>query len=348
MRIGLDLRYWDTRSNAAQLALAEEAERLGYTTVWVAEAFGSDAVSALGWLAAHTRHIGIGSAVLQMPARSPAATAMAAATLDALSEGRFRLGLGVSGPQVSEGWYGERFRSPLNRTREYLDVVRMALRREEVRYSGERYVLPLPDGPGKAIRLDMQPVRRAVPVYLGAMGPRNLELTGELADGWLPLFFSADHAQQQIAHVRKGAARAGRTLDGFDVAPVVPLVPGDDWERCAELVRHDIALYVGGMGSLEKNFYYDQAARLGFAAAAAEIRDKFLAGDRRGAMEAVPVELIDSTSLLGPMERIADRIRHYADAGVTTLTVAPYHPEAAGAVAALRTAADAMVHAGVV
>jgi F420-dependent oxidoreductase-like protein len=347
VRIGVNLRYWDTRGNAAQSALVEEAERLGYAVVWVAEAFGTDAVSALGWIAGRTSRIGIGSAVLQMPARNPTATAMAAATLDSLSGGRFRLGLGVSGPQVSEGWFGVRFPAPLARTREYVEIVRMVLRRDQVDYRGEHYSLPLPESSGKVISLNTHPVRQSIPTYLGAMGPRNLELTGEIADGWLPLFFSVEHAAEQIAHLSKGAAVAGRSLDEIDIAPSIPLVPGEDWRRCSDLVRPDAAFYLGGMGSREKNFYNQQAERMGFGAEAAEIRERFLSGDRRGAMAAVPLDLIDGTSLLGSKERIADRIRQYADIGVTTLTVAPYPADTSAAVASLRTAAEAAELAGV-
>ncbi len=346
MRLGLNLGYWRAGKGAETLALAKEADTLGYSVVWVAEAYGSDAATVLSWIAAQTSSVDIGSAVLQIPARTPAATAMTAATLDTLSGGRFRLGLGVSGPQVSEGWHGVRFTAPLGRTREYVDIVRMALRRERVRYEGEHFQLPLPDGPGKALTLTMHPVRERIPTYLAAIGPGNLELTGEIADGWLPVFFSPEHAATQLDHVAAGAARAGRSLADLDIAPTVPLVPGDDWTVCADSVRAYAALYLGGMGSREKNFYNRLAVRMGFADAAAEVQERYLAKDYEGAMAAVPLEFLDATSLLGPVERIAERMTAFAEAGVTTLGVLPFvAPE--NAPAALRTALEALEKAGV-
>ncbi len=344
MRLGLNLGYWGAGNDPANLALAKQADELGYAVVWAAEAYGSDAVSVLSWIAAQTSRIDVGAAVLQIPARTPAMTAMTAATLDTLSGGRFRLGLGVSGPQVSEGWHGVRFASPVSRTREYAGIVRTALRRERLKFEGEHFTLPLPDGPGKALRLTVRPARKHIPLYLAAIGPKNLELAGEIADGWLPVFFSPSHAGEQLAHVRAGAERAGRTLDGFDVVPSVPLVPGDDWRTCADAVRGYAALYLGGMGSKEKNFYNRLACRMGFAAEAAEVQEKYLAGDRVGAMAAVPPEFLDATSLLGPKERIAEKMKEYAEAGVTTLSVSPYTPEPAEA---LRTAVEALELAGV-
>jgi F420-dependent oxidoreductase-like protein len=277
-------------------------------------------------------------------------TAMTAATLDTPSGGRFRLGLGVSGPQVSEGWHGVRFGSPLGRTREYVDIVRAALRRERVRYDGEHFRLPLPDGPGEALALTVHPVREHIPIYLAASGPRNRDLTGrnEVArtDGWRPVFFSPDRAGEQLAQIRSGAEQAGRSPDGVDVVPTVPLVPGDDWRTCADNARAHSALYIGGMGSREKYFYNQLAVRMGFEAEAAEVQEEYLAKDYAGAMAAVPLEFIDATSLLGPKERIADRMTVFAEAGVTTLTVAPYLPDPASA-RALRTAVEALELAGV-
>ncbi|MBE8525736.1 LLM class F420-dependent oxidoreductase [Amycolatopsis sp. H6(2020)] len=344
MRLGLNLGYWGAGNDPANLALAKQADDLGYAVVWAAEAYGSDAVTVLSWIAAQTSRIDVGAAVLQIPARTPAMTAMTAATLDTLSGGRFRLGLGVSGPQVSEGWHGVRFASPVSRTREYASIVRTALRRERLKFEGEHFTLPLPDGPGKALRLTVRPARKHIPLYLAAIGPKNLELAGEIADGWLPVFFSPSHAGEQLAHVRAGAERAGRTLDGFDVVPSVPLVPGDDWRTAADAVRGYAALYLGGMGSKEKNFYNRLACRMGFAAEAAEVQEKYLAGDRVGAMAAVPAEFLDATSLLGPKERIAEKMTEYAESGVTTLSVSPYTPEPAEA---LRTAVEALELAGV-
>src|SRR5262249_22852314 len=223
MRLGLNLGYWGAGNDAENLALAREADKLGFAVAWAAEAYGSDAPTVLAWVAAQTERIDVGSAVMQIPARSPAMAAMTAATLDTLSGGRFRLGLGVSGPQVSEGWHGVRFDKPLGRTREYVEIVRKALRRERLRYAGEHYTLPLPDGPDKALTLTVHPAREHIPVYLAAIGPKNIELAGEIADGWLALFLSPEHAAESLRHVAAGRAKAGATMDGFDVVPTVPV-----------------------------------------------------------------------------------------------------------------------------
>ena len=320
MRLGVNLGYWSTADDARDgVRLAQEADALGYSVAWAAEAYGSDVVTVLTWVAAQTTSIDVGSGIMQIPARSPAMTAMTAASLDALSGGRFRLGIGVSGPQVSEGWHGVRYDKPLARTREYVAVVRQALTRERLTAPGPHYPLPLPDGPGKALKLIVHPVRESIPLYLAAVGPKNLELTGEIADGWLAVFFSPDHAGEHLAHIAKG--RGDRGLDGFDVVPTVPMVVGDDVATCAEPIRAYAALYVGGMGSREQNFYNALARRMGYEEAAQEVQDRYLARDYAGAMAAVPLEFIDSTSLLGPKERIAERMRAFADSGVTTLTL---------------------------
>jgi len=347
VRLGLNLGYWGAGNDPSNLELAKQADELGYAVVWAAEAYGSDAVTVLSWIAARTSRIDVGSAVLQIPARTPAMTAMTAATLDTLSGGRFRLGLGVSGPQVSEGWHGVRFTSPLGRTREYAEIVRKALRREVVRFEGDHFTLPLPDGPGKALRLTAHPTRKDIPLYLAAIGPKNLALTGEIADGWLPVFFSPQHAGEQLGQIREGAMKAGRLLDDFDVVPTVPMVVGDDWKTCADAVRSYAALYIGGMGSREKNFYNQLACRMGFEAEAAEVQERYLARDLVGARAAVPLEFIDATSLLGPKERIAERMAEFARAGVTTLSVSPTFGEPGAAPVALRTAVEALELAGV-
>jgi F420-dependent oxidoreductase-like protein len=348
MRLGLSLGYqtaWTTPAD--HLAFAQEAERLGYSVVWAAEAYGSDSPSILAWIAGQTTRIDVGSAVMQIPARAPAATAMTAATIDTLSGGRFRLGLGVSGPQVSEGWYGVRFAKPLARTREYVEIVRRVLRRETLVYQGEHYTLPLPDGPGKALRLSFHPPRADIPIYLAAVGPRNVELAGEIADGWLAIFFAPDAAAEQLAAVAAGRARAGRTIEGFDIVPSVPVVVGDDVAACAELVRWYAALYIGGMGSREQNFYNQLAVRMGYADAARKVQDLYLAKRHRDAAAAVPLEFIDRTSLLGPPERIADRMAAYAEAGVTTLSVTLFAGDRDSGIATLRTVADALERSGV-
>jgi F420-dependent oxidoreductase-like protein len=346
VQLGLNLGYWGAGNDEANLALAEEADRLGFAVVWAAEAWGSDVVSVLGFVAARTTRVGVGSAVMQIPARTPAMTAMTAATLDALSGGRFRLGLGVSGPQVSEGWHGVRFDKPLGRTREYVEIVRKALRRETLAYDGEHYTLPLPDGPGKALKMIIHPVRADVPVYLAAVGPKNLELAGEIADGLLPLFLAPERAADFLDPVRAGRAKAGRSMDGFDVAPTVPLSVGPDPERCADPVRDYAALYVGGMGSREKNFYNNIARRMGFEAEAAEVQNLYLDRKHREAAAAVPYEFVDRTSLLGPPERIADRLVELAEAGVTTVSATPYGETVERRVEALRALVGAVERAG--
>jgi F420-dependent oxidoreductase-like protein len=347
MRLGLNLGYWGAGNDADNLALAREADQIGYSVVWAAEAYGSDAPTVLAWVAAQTQRIDVGSAIMQIPARTPAMTAMTAATLDTLSGGRFRLGLGVSGPQVSEGWHGVRFDKPLGRTREYVQIVRTALRRERVRFDGQHYTLPLPDGPGKALTLTVHPTREHIPIYLAAVGPKNLELTGEIADGWLAIFFAPEHAAEHLEHIAAGRAKAGKDLSGFDVVPTIPLVIGDDVQAAADAVRAYAALYIGGMGSREKNFYNQLAVRMGYGDAAAEIQDRYLARDYAAAAAAVPFEFIDATSLIGPVERVADRLQAYADAGVTTLNVATYAGSLQDRLAAVRAAAAAAERAGV-
>jgi F420-dependent oxidoreductase-like protein len=327
MKLGLNLGYWGAGKDAGNIALAQEADRIGYSVVWAAEAYGSDSATVLAWVGALTENIDLGSAVMQIPGRTPAMTAMTAATLDTLSGGRFRLGLGVSGPQVSEGWHGVRFDAPLGRTREYVDIVRMALRRETVAYQGKHWTLPLAGGAGKALRMTIHPVRDHLPVYLAAVGPKNLELAGEIADGWLAVFFSPEHSGDLIASLKAGRARANRgteqdRLAGFDVVPTVPVVLNDDLELAAVPLRSYSALYLGGMGSREKNFYNALAVRMGFAQAAAKVQDLFLARAHREAAAAVPLDFIDQTALIGSRDRIKDRLSRYAACGVTTLTVA--------------------------
>jgi F420-dependent oxidoreductase-like protein len=328
MKLGLNLGYWGMGNDADNIALAQEADRIGYSVVWAAEAYGSDTVTVLSWVGALTQHVDLGSAVMQIPARTPAMTAMTAATLDTLSGGRFRLGLGVSGPQVSEGWHGVRFEAPLGRTREYVDIVRMALRRETVAYQGRHWTLPLADGPGKALRMTIHPVREHLPIYLAAVGPKNLELAGEIADGWLAVFFSPEYSGDLLAALKAGRAKAGagnanNRLDGFDIVPTVPVIMGDDVQVAAEPLRAYCALYLGGMGSREKNFYNALAVRMGFEEGAAKVQELFLAKKHREAAAAVPLDFIDQTSLIGPRGRIKDRLSRYASSGVTTLTIAP-------------------------
>ncbi|AGL18627.1 LLM class F420-dependent oxidoreductase [Actinoplanes sp. N902-109] len=348
MRLGFSLGYqtsWTTPAD--HLAMAQEADRLGYSVVWAAEAYGSDSPSMLAWIAGQTQQIDVGAAVMQIPARSPAMTAMTAATIDTLSGGRFRLGLGVSGPQVSEGWHGVRFAKPLARTREYVDIVKLAIARKPVAYDGEHYRLPLPDGAGKALRLGFHPPRAAVPIYLAAVGPKNLELAGEIADGWLAIFFAPDAAGELLEHIGRGRAKAGSDMTGFDVCPTVPVSIGPDVAACADAIRPYAALYVGGMGSREQNFYNQLAVRMGYADEAKQVQDLYLDRKVRDAAAAVPQDFIDRTSLCGPKERIVERIKEYAAAGVGTLSVSLYVGDRETGIATLRTVAEAYEAAGV-
>jgi F420-dependent oxidoreductase-like protein len=348
VRLGLSLGYqaaWTTPAD--HLAMAQEADRLGYAVVWSAEAYGSDVVSMLAWIAGQTRQIDLGAGVMQIPARSPAMTAMTAATLDTLSGGRFRLGLGVSGPQVSEGWHGVRFDKPLARTREYVEIVRMAVARQPVSYQGEFYTLPLPDGPGKVLRLGFHPPREAIPVYLAAIGPKNLELAGQIADGWLATFFAPDAAGEFLQHIERGRASKGLGLTGFDVTPNVPVSISDNAALAVDAIRPYAALYLGGMGSRETNFYNQIAVRMGYADAAAKVQELYLSGKKAEAAQAVPREFIERTSIIGNKFQVKERIKQYAAAGVGTLSVSPYVGDLKSAVDTLRIVAQAYEESGV-
>lgn len=348
MRLGLNLGFvLGGGDHHDHLKLVQEAERLGFSVAWAAEAYGSDAVSVLAWLAARTSTIDLGAAVLQIPARTPAMTAMTAATLDTLSDGRFRLGVGVSGPQVSEGLHGVRFDRPLARTREYVDIVTAALRRERIAYDGKFFTLPLPDGPGKALKLSIHPVRDRVPIYLAAVGPKNLELAGEIADGWLGIFSNPEYLGGQLEQISAGRRTSNKTLEGFDVVASQAVGIGADISLAAEPIRGYVALYVGGMGSREKNFYNDLAVRMGYPEEAARIQDLYLDKQYREAMAAIPLELIDKVSLLGTKERIAEKFQAFAEAGVTTLAVMPFDADVDRRIATIRTLAEALDLAGV-
>jgi F420-dependent oxidoreductase-like protein len=341
MKLGVNLGYLIRGITPQdQLVVVQEAERLGYDSVWVAEAYGSDAASVLAWLAAQTSKIRLGSAIFQIPARSPAMTAMTAMTIDQLSGGRMLLGIGSSGPQVAEGWHGQRFARQLLRTREYVDVVRKALAREVLEYHGETLELPLPDGPGKALKLMLAPVQDRIPIYLAAIGPKNTMLAGEIADGWLPTFFSPEHVAELRALLEEGATRGGRSLDGFDIAPTVQLFVNDDIELARNAMRPLLALYIGGMGSRKQNFYNAIAVRYGFERAAKEVQDLYLDGKQAEACAALPDELIDMVSLCGPREVVRDRLAVYRDAGVGTMLISPMAFTTEDRVAQLRDAAE--------
>lgn len=347
MKLGLNAGWWGTGQDAENLALVRRADELGVHVVWAAEAYGVDAVSVLAWIGASTSRIRLGAGVLQIPGRTPAMTAMTAAGLNSLSDGRFNLGLGVSGPQVSEGWHGVAFAKPLERTREYVEIVRMALNRQKVEFHGNHFELPLPGGAGKPLRSTAAPSEHQVPIYLAAVGPKNLELTGEIADGWLGIFLSPDFASEQLGSLRTGLERSADPERAFEFDATVPLSVHDDVAIAAHAVRPYAALYVGGMGSRKQNFYNALAVRMGYEQAAGQVQDLYLAGNYRDAAAAVPQEFIDDTSLLGPKDRLVERITRYADAGLTTLTLAPYGRTIEDRLAALETAVAAADQAGV-
>lgn len=322
MRAGLFLAYWPWFTPDEQVSLSVLADELGLDSVWISEAWGQDAVSVLGLLAGRTERIGLGSAVMQIPARKPTATAMAAATLDVLSGGRFRLGLGLSGPQVSEGWYGEPFVRNLARTRAYVDVVRRALAREAV-------ALPLPDdepglGLGKPLKLLTKPVQDELPIYLGSIGPKAIVQVGEIADGWLPAFLDPSQPEILMDPLREGLAKAGRSISEIDIAAGVPMSVDDDLDAARDAVRPWIAFYLGAMGAKDKNFYLDLAARYGMGHHAAEVQDRFLAGDRLGAAQAVTDDLIDIVAVACRPGELQGRLDAFAAAGVNTLLAVPF------------------------
>jgi F420-dependent oxidoreductase-like protein len=324
MKLGVHIGYWGLGMGPDdQLQVVQEAERLGFDSIWSAEAYGSDAATVLSWLAAGTSTIKLGSAIFQIPGRSPAMTAMTAATIDQLSGGRMLLGIGASGPQVAEGWHGQRFARQLQRTREYVAVVRMALARERVDYHGETLELPLPDGPGKALKLMIAPVQERIPIYLAAIGPKNTQLAGEIADGWIPTLFSPEHVSEFRALLEEGAARAGRSLNGFDIAPTVNVYVSDDLDSARDLMRPYLALYIGGMGSRKQNFYNQLVQRYGYEAEAKQIQDLYLEGKKDEAAAALPAAMIDQVSLCGPRDVVRDRIAAFRDAGVGTLMLTP-------------------------
>jgi F420-dependent oxidoreductase-like protein len=336
MRLALHLSYSGS-ALSLDLPTILEAERLGYDSVWTAEAYGSDAVTPAAWIAARTERLHVGTAIMQIAARTPAMTAMTAMTLDALSGGRFRLGLGVSGPQVVEGWHGQPFGKPLARTREYVEVVRAILRREKpLEFRGEYYQVPYAgpgaSGLGKPLKSILHG-RAGLPIYLAAIGPRNVALAAEIADGWIPVFFSPRRMAMFRGWLDEGFRAAGAPKPRFDIMPSVAVVVGDDAAACRAKVKARLALYVGGMGARGKNFYNELAQRYGYDEAARTIQAHYLGGRKAEAEAAVPDALVDEVALCGPRERIRERLGEWRAAGVTTLMVG-------GDAAAVRTMAE--------
>ena len=326
MKLGLQLGYWGSGPPPNAPEQVAEAERLGFDSVWTAEAYGSDALTPLAWLGSQTTKLRLGTALCQLSSRTPTAMGMAAITLDHLSGGRFVLGLGVSGPQVVEGWYGQSFEKPLARTREYVDIVRQVVAREGVVTSdGPHYPLPYPGGTGlgKPLKPIVHPLRPEIPIILGAEGPKNVALAAEIADGWFPIFFSPNAVKAFEPALAEGFARPGarHTAEDFEVIAFAPTIVDDDIERAADLMRPSVALYIGGMGAKSMNFHFDVYARMGYEAEATKIQELYLAGHRDEAIAAVPTSLIEDTALIGPKEKIRDDLEGWKESIATTLLV---------------------------
>jgi len=341
MRLGLMVGYSGAQV-AIDMARIREAESLGYHSVWTAEAWGSDAVSPAAWIAAQTTKIHIGTGIMQLPGRSPANTAMTAMTMDALSNERFILGLGTSGPQVVEGWHGQPWGKPLTWLREYITIVRKILARDApLEFQGERYQIPY-KGPGSAgLGKPLKSIlhgRKDIPIYAGSMAPKGQELCGELCDGVLLTCMNPHRPEVILEHVKAGRAKVGKGLDGFDLAPTVAVVVGDDVEACRRPLKEQLALYIGGMGAKEKNFYSEYLRRVGFEAECVQIQELFLAGKKKEAVAAVPDEMVDTLYLVGPPDRIRERFQVWKSSGVTTLIVGALQMDAVRLMAELAAA----------
>ncbi len=326
MRLGLGVGYWSAGPPAGAAEQIATAERLGFDCVWSAEAYGSDALTPLAWWGAATSTIDLGTSICQISARTPTAMAMAAMSLDHLSGGRFRLGLGASGPQVVEGWYGQPYPKPLARTREYVEIIRKVLARDEpVSYDGNHYQLPHPGGAqlGKPLKSTVHPLRSDIPIYLGAEGPKNVAMTAEIADGWLPLFFAPKDNDFYLTALNEGFARDGavRKMEDFDVAAVVPVVINDDIEAAADAIRPMLALYAGGMGAKDANFHLDVFSRMGYEDVCEKVQELYLAGDKRSAVAAIPTSMVEDVALIGPTAKIADDLAQWEESVVKTLVV---------------------------
>ena len=324
MKLALTVGYWGAGPPEGAAQLIQLADRLGFDSVWTAEAYGSDALTPLAWWGSATERIKLGTGIMQMAARTPTATAMAAMTMDHLSGGRFILGLGVSGPQVVEGWYGLPYARPLERSREYIEIVRSVIRRDgPVVYQGDHHRLPLDGGTGlgKPLKSTIHPVRADLPVFLAAEGPKNVALAAELCDGWLPFWFSPKSDAFYREALATGFERAERTADGFEVVCPVPVVIDDDVERAADRVRPMLALYVGGMGARGANFHFEVLARMGWESVCRTVQDLYLDGRREEASAVIPLEMVSDVALVGPRARIADDLERWEETVVTTLAI---------------------------
>jgi len=324
--LGYSAGYWGSGPPAGALEAIKEAERLGFDSAWTAEAYGSDALSPLAWWGSHTERIRLGTSIIQMSARTPAATAMAAMTMDHLSGGRFILGLGASGPQVVEGWYGRPYPKPLARTREYVQIIREIVRRDRpVEFHGEFYDMPFKEGTGlgKPLKSTIHPFRTEIPIWLGAEGPKNVALAAEICDGWLPLFFSPKEDAWYRRCLEEGFTRSGEAgkADRFEVAVPMTVVPGDDVEKCADMVRPMLALYAGGMGARDTNFHFDVFARMGWEEVAENVQNLYLAGKKAEAAAAIPLAMVEDVALVGPLDKIRDEAARWRETCITSFLV---------------------------
>ncbi|CAG4928744.1 LLM class F420-dependent oxidoreductase [Acidithrix sp. C25] len=338
MKLGLQMGYWGSKAPSGALELVKEAEALGYDSVWTAEAYGSDALTPLAWWGSHTSKIKLGTAIMQLSARTPTAAAMAAITLDYLSDGRFIMGVGASGPQVVEGWYGAPYPKPLARTKEYVEIVRSVLRREgPVSYDGEFYQLPYGggEGLGKALKSTVHPLRGDLPIFLAAEGPKNVSLAAQIADGWFPFWFSPKSNDFYSLALQDGFKARGEAYDSskFEVICPMPIVINDDIEKAADAIRPMIALYIGGMGAKAKNFHADVFVRMGYEAECARIQDLFLAGAKGEAMASIPMTMIEDVALIGPKDKIRHDLERWKETVITTVVTG-------GDIDSLRTLAE--------
>lgn len=325
MRLGYNTGYWSAGPPKGVVEAVEVADRLGFEHIWTAEAYGSDALTPLAWWGSQTENVKLGTAIMQMSARTPAATAMASLTLDHLSGGRFIAGIGASGPQVVEGWYGQPYSRPLERTREFVNIMRQIFAREDtVAFEGRHYQLPFPHGTGlgKSLKSTVHPLRKDIPIYLAAEGPKNVALSAEICDGWLPLFFAPKDDDFYRDALQAGMDTGGRnSWDDFEVAATVSIIPGDDVEQCADMIRPMLALYIGGMGAKGKNFHFDVFARMGFEAECDKIQELYLGGNKPEAIATVPTAMCEAISLLGPVDKIKGELPMWEDSVVNTLLI---------------------------
>jgi F420-dependent oxidoreductase-like protein len=333
LKLGLNLGYWGIGPQGDEaVEIVQAAEKAGFDSAWAAESYGSDAVSVLAYLAAKTETIQLGAAIFQVPARQPAAAAMAGVTIDSLSGGRFMFGFGPSGPQVSEGWYGVPYAKPWGRTREYIEIVKQIVAREgRLEYDGEHFKLPLKEGDaegvtgqGKALKLNVHPLRSHIPIYVGAIGRKSVELAAEIGDGWIPIFFSVDKWEEAWGeHIEAGLAKGGRSREDFAVSPSVQVAIDGDLDTARNVVKTGLLLYLGGMGSRKTNFYVDLTHRFGFGEVADEVQSLYLDGKREEAFAAIPDELVDATAMIGSEDEVARRVKAFEGQGVDRLIVSP-------------------------